>query len=270
MTNPNNIIETSLSANETSSGETLKTLKENVFEYARLRLADGMIDISLEPKHFENCLQRAIDVYRTRSSNAFEESYSYLTLQNNVQEYTLPTEITEIRQIYRRTIGSSSNAEGTEFEPFEAGYLNCYLLTAGGVGGLLTYELYTGYQQLVAKMFGGFINFTFNTVTKKLKIIRRPQGSGEIVLLWTYNLRPLIYLLSDYRCQTWLKEYTYSLCKYTEGEARSKFATIVGPTGGSQLNGEALKTEAKEEMVKAELDLRNYVDGGSPLYWSLG
>jgi len=266
----NNIIETALSSAETNSGETLKQLKTGVFDYVRLRLADDIVDVELEPKHYENALQRAIDVYRTRSSNAFEESYSYLVLQNDVQEYTLPAEITEVRQIFRRTIGSSSNAEGTMFEPFEAGYLNCYLLTAGGVGGLLTYELYTGYQQLVAKMFGGFINFTFNTVTKKLTIVRRPQGSGEIVLLWTFNLRPLIYLLSDYRCQTWIKEYTYSICKYTLGEARSKFAQIVGPGSGTQLNGEALKAEAKEEMTKAELDLRNYIDGGQPLWFVLG
>ena len=255
---------------DVTSDAILKKLKQEVFDYVRLSLGDQIVDIELDAAHYETALQRAVDMYRTRAQNAFEESYSYMTLQDNVEEYTLPQEITHVRQIFRRTIGSSSNAEGNMFDPLESGYLNCYLLTAGGVGGLLTYELYTGYQQLTAKMFGGFINFTFNIVTKKLKIIRRPQGSGEIVLLWTDNLKPVVHLLSDYRVNTWLKGYTLALCKHIVGEAREKFAGIPGPSSGTTLNGQALKSEANEEMKQLMVDLSNYVDGSLPLGWILG
>ena len=60
------------------------------------------------------------------------------------------------------------------------------------------------------------------------------------------------------------------MCKYTLGEARSKFGTIAGPQGGTTLNGEALKSEAKEELDKHIEDLKNYVDGSEPLSFIIG
>lgn len=248
----------------------LDELKQSIFSYAMLRLGSGMVDVELDPEHLEMAYGKAISTYRARSQNANEESYAFLTLEENTQEYTLPPEITQVRQILRRTIGSSSNSAANQFEPFEAGYINTYLLTAGRTGGLLSYELYTQYQELTARMFGGYINYTFNPVTKKLTIVRRPQASGEIVLLWTFNMKPEIYLLQDYQISNWIKDYTYSMCKFTLGEARSKFGSIAGPQGGTQLNGDALKNEAKEEMDKLIEELKNYVDGAQPLYFVIG
>ena len=39
------------------------------------------------------------------------------------------------------------------------------------------------------------------------------------------------------------------------GEARSKFATIAGPQGGSTLNGDALKAEAQADMEKLDAEV---------------
>lgn len=249
---------------------TLQKLRQEVFDYAKFRLAEKLVDVELEPEHFDAALGRAIDLYRMRSSNAVEESYAFMTMQQNVQEYTLPEEITHVKQIYRRTIGSSSNSAANQFEPFEAGYLNTYLLTVGRTGGLLSYELYTGYQDLTARMFGGYINFTFNIVTHKLTLVRRPQATGEIILLQTYNLKPEVHLLSDYRIKAWMKECTYSYAKAIIGEARSKFATIAGPQGGTSLNGNELKQEAFAEIEKHIEAIQNYTTGETPLSFFFG
>jgi hypothetical protein len=83
-------------------------------------------------------------------------------------------------------------------------------------------------------------------------------------------MKPEVYLLQDYRISNWIKDYTYSMSKYTLGEARSKFAQIAGPQGGTTLNGEALKNEAKEEMDKLIEDLKNYVDGSTPITFIIG
>lgn len=248
----------------------LDDLKQSIFDYSMYRMGQEMITVEADPVHYEFAYSRALEVYRQRSSNAQEESYSFLELQADTQEYTLPQEVTLVKQIFRRTIGSSSNSAANQFEPFEAGYINTYLLTAGRTGGLLSYELYTQYQELSARMFGGFINFTFNPVTKKLVIVRRPQSSGEIVMLWTYNMKPEIQLLSDYRIMPWIKEYTYLVSKHMVGEARSKFSTIPGPQGGTSLNGNDLKADAKEAMDKMIEDLRNFVDGSMPFGFVIG
>ena len=54
------------------------------------------------------------------------------------------------------------------------------------------------------------------------------------------------------------------------GEAREKFASIASPQGRTQLNGGALKGEAKAMQDQLLLDLKNYVDYSQPLTWIQG
>jgi hypothetical protein len=286
------------------------------------------------------------------------------------QEYILPAEIQQIRAVYRRGIGSVTGTTASQFEPFASGYLNTYMLVAGRVGGLVNYELFTQYQELAMRMFGGHLNFTFNPVTKKFTVIRKfpevgfnyrrltslsatatavgstitivvedpwnditsgssiiirncPVGGyngtyivnsvtedkltvtvtaqnvlsstsvsntggntndlrvtqvyspdtdtvSEIILLWTYNVKPDVMLFNDVYAFPWLQEYAYSFAKRILGEAREKFNTIAGPQGGTSLNGASLKSEAQTEMDALEQQLKDYVDGSVPLTWVIG
>jgi hypothetical protein len=248
----------------------LTKLKQELFENVKLRLGHQIVDIELDVQHLEVSLKQALGRYHQRSSNAVEESYAFLPLKENIQEYTLDDNILEVRQVFRRTIGSTTGEGASNYEPFEAGYMNTYLMQSGRVGGLLTYELFAGYQELAAKMFGGFINFTYNPVTKKLTIIRRIHGDGEEVLLWIYNKKPLEMLLAHHQAGKWFEDFTLANCKIILGEARSKFSTIAGPQGGTTLNGAELKAEGQQKILELNLQLSNYEDGGIPLTWVLG
>ena len=148
--------------------------------------------------------------------------------------------------------------------------MNVYLMNFNVAGGLATYDFYSQYVELAARMFGGYMNFTWNPVTKKLQIIRDPKGTGENVLLWTYNLKPEFNLLSDFQISQWIRDYMVANCKMIIGEAREKFGTIAGPQGGGTLNGTAMKSEAQAQMDLLLTDLRNYVDGSQPLSWVIG
>lgn len=234
--------------------------KQQVFDYCKAMLGDGMIDVELDPIHYETALNRALAVFRQRSDNAVEESYIFLNLLVDTNEYILPAEIQQVRQIFRRSIGSRTGggSGGTVFEPFNLAYTNTYLLSSTNMGGLLTYELFAQYQELVGKMFGSFINFTFNSQSKKLRIEQRPR-SEESVMLLCYNIRPDFALISDTYSGQWIKDYALANCKMMLGQAREKFAQIAGPQGGSSLNGAALKTEAQTEMDKLMEDLKTGV-----------
>jgi hypothetical protein len=251
--------------------QTLDPLKKQLIEYVQLQLAHQIIDVELDPAHYEAAYQRTIGVYRQRAQNAYEESYSFMELVDNVNEYTLPQEVTQVRQIFRRTIGLGTGGSASSFDPFGAATLNVYLLNFNQSGGsLATYDFYQQYVELAARMFGGYINYTFNPVTKRLQLIRDPKGSGEVVLLWTYNLRPEIVLLSDYQISQWIRDYMVGAAKYIIGEAREKFASIAGPQGGSTLNGAAMKSEGQAIMDKGVEDLKLYVDGSAPLSFVIG
>jgi|TARA_R110000772_G_scaffold29315_3_gene73307 hypothetical protein len=242
----------------------LTTQKQEVFDYVNAFLGGGMVDVELDPIHYNTALSKSLSKYRQRSENAVEESYITLALSQDQNAYTLPTDIIEVRKVYRRSVGSrlGGNASGgTTFEPFNLAYTNTYLLAGSGIGGLATYDMFAQQQELVGRMFGSFIEFTWNTSNKKLTILTRPRAEEE-VLLWCYNHRPDFELFKDYKAFQWLKDYTLANCKYMLGEARSKFATIAGPGGGTTLNGDSLKSEAQQEMEKLENDLAMSVAGG--------
>jgi hypothetical protein len=148
--------------------------------------------------------------------------------------------------------------------------MNVYLMNFNVAGGLATYDFYTQYVELAARMFGGYMNYTWNPVTKKIQLIRDPKGTGENVLLWTYNLKPEINLLSDFQISQWIKDYMVANCKYIIGEAREKFSVIAGPQGGGTLNGSAMKSEAQVQMDGLIEQLKAYVDGSQPLTWVIG
>jgi len=249
---------------------TLEQLKQEIFDYVRFSLGDGMVDVELDPTHYEQALKASLLRYRQRSSNSVEESYAFLDILQDQDKYILPAEVISVKSIFRRSIGSTSTSSATQFEPFEAGFLNMYILQAGRVGGFLNYELFSQYQEMAARMFGGYINFKFNKVNKELQIIRRPRSATESVLLWTYNYKPDITMLSDYKALPWIRDYTLALAKRSLGEAREKFATIAGPQGGTQLNGTALKQEASADIERLEKDIDMFVDGGDPMYFIIG
>jgi hypothetical protein len=245
--------------------------KQEVFNYCKTMLGDGMIDIELDPNHYETALNRSLAVFRQRSDNAVEESYIFLNLLTDTNEYILPKEIQQVRQIYRRSIGSRTGGGtgGTVFEPFNMAYTNTYLLSATSMGGLLTYELFAQYQELIGKMFGSFINFTWEPSSRKLTIHQRPRGE-ESVMLQVYNSKPDFTIIGDTYAGQWIKDYTLANCKMMLGQAREKFAQIAGPQGGSALNGAAMKTEAQAEMDKLMEDLKTSVSGGLGYTWIIG
>jgi hypothetical protein len=252
------------------SQSTLETLKQDLIEYVRLQLGDDIIDIELDASHYESAYRNSIGTYRQRAQNAYEESYTFMELVTNVNIYDLPDEVIQVRQIFRRTFGDSSGPNASNFDPFSQASLNVYLMNFNVSGGLATYDFYSQYIELAGRMFGAYMNYTWNPVTKKLQLIRDPKGSGENVLLWTYNLKPEVNLLSDYQIRQWIRNYMYANCKMIIGDAREKFGTIAGPQGGTTLNGAAMKADAKELMAQCLKDLTDYVDGSAPLTWIIG
>ena len=249
----------------------LATQKQEIFDYVNAFLGGGMVDVELDPIHYQTALTKALTRFRQRSDASVEESYMFLTTVVDQNDYVLPNEVMEVRKLFRRSIGSRTGGGdgGSVFEPFNLAYTNTYLLSSSKMGGLATYDMFAQHQELVGRMFGSFIEFTWNNTSKKLTLLQRPRAEEEL-LLYCYNYRPDSELLSDYLAVQWIKDYTLTGCKYMLGEARSKFATIAGPQGGSTLNGDTLKAEAQSEMDKLELEVAMAVPGGTGYGFLIG
>ena len=132
------------------------TQRSKAQKYIELSLGGGMVDIELDKEHYDMAVDKAISKYRQRSSRAVEESFMILTLSPGESVYTLPEEIIDVRVIYRASAGGTGST-ATNFEPFEAGYLNMYMLNAARGQGLATFELWMGQRELLGMMFGAYV-----------------------------------------------------------------------------------------------------------------
>lgn len=250
---------------------TQQTPRQEIIDDVKILLGGSMIEVELESQDYDRAVKMALDRYRQRSSNAVEEAYMFLELETEQTEYYLPSEVFDVRQIFRRGLGGTTG--GTYIDPFSLAYTNLYLLQAGAGGGytagLLTFELFYQYQEQAGRMFGRDIMFNWNVVTKKLTIPRRITAP-ETVLIWVTKVKPDDMILMDPFARPWIRSYTLAWCKLMLAEAYGKYGQVLGPQGGTTLKADVLRTEGREDLDKLDTEILNYVDGGTPYGVILG
>ena len=239
--------------------------RDDVISEIELRLGGQMVDVELDPEHYHLAIDKALERFRQRSENAVEESLMTLPLLADVNVYTLPNEVIEIKDIYRRGGGSTGISTSGGIEPFGAAFMNAHVLGSGmagggGSGGLATFDFFAQKQELMDRLFGNEIIFTWNHVTHKLTL-HRLQRAEQDVILHAYNYRTEEELFADTYSKPWLKEYSLAQAKLMLAEARGKFAQIAGPQGGTTLNADQLRQDALETLDKLEDEVRTAVPG---------
>ena len=239
-------------------------LKDDLTKEIELRLGGQMVDVELDPEHYDLAIKKSFEKYRQRSENAVEEAFVLLELTPDISEYTLDTDVIDVYDVYRRTSGTLNSGGAGDIEPFETAYLNNYLLYSGKAGGMAIYDALSQHRETLGKMFGENFTFTWNTVTKKLLLHRRIKAKDS-AYLHVYKQRSDEELLQDPYSSPWLKDYALAHGKLILAEARGKFNTIAGPQGGTSLNADALRMDAQSSIDKLEDDLKFYAEGQAGL-----
>ena len=242
----------------------IQTLQKEI----ELSLGGGMVDVELDPEHYELAIKKALQRYRQRAENSVEESFIILELTEGTSEYTLPTEVVEVKDIYRRTSGISSGT-GANIEPFQAAYMNTYLLGSSRQGGLASYDFLQQNRETMGRLFGAELIFTWRQRDHKL-IIQRQIRADDTVVLHAYHHRPDESLLQDMYGGPWLADYALAHAKLMIAEARGKFTQIAGPQGGTTMNADQLRADAQAEMDKLDTELTLYMDGSTGLGFVIG
>lgn len=236
----------------------MPTTRNSIIKEIELRLGGQMVDVELDPEHYELAVNKALEKFRQRSENAVEEDFYYFETEVDVDTYQFPEDIVSVMDLYGRVSGAT--AGGTDFEPFQAQYLNTYLLQSGRSGGLATYDFLAQHHETLGRLFGAEYLFTWRPTKHTLRLHRRPKSERPL-FAHVYRYREEEDLFEDVYARPWLKDYALAQSKMMLGEARSKFSTVAGPQGGTTLNGDQLKSDALADMDKLEEDLKNYKDG---------
>lgn len=238
-------------------------IRDDVISELKIRLGQGLVDVELDREHYELAITTAVRRFRQRSSRASEESFVFLPLVRDVSLYTLPDEVQDVRFCYRRF--ASATGGGGAFDPFGAAFVNnIYMvqnpggLPGGGAGTLALYDFATQHQELIGRMFGRDMQYTWNPVTKKI-LFHRAIRAAEEVVIHCYVAQSEDILFTDPYSLPWLSDYSLAYCKLFLGEGRGKWSGLAGPQGGITLNGDQLKTEAQQEIERLDTELKNGV-----------
>ena len=251
----------------------LVKVRENMVDSTLMRLGGRMIDIELTNEQLQKCVDLAIAKLIQRGDAYVEESLVLLTLKKNQKEYILPDEIVEVQQIYRRGYGRAYGSTGGQnMDPFQQAWTNVYM--AGGIngtrtGGLVTYELHNNYLKTAGRMFGSYINYSFNPNTHKLIIAENPRADDEIILLHSYVDKPQWELIQDRYAGLWIENWAFAEAMELLGRIRARFPSLPGPNGQVSQDGNELKTQAKEMKEELTKELQFFVPGGdivNPIY----
>ena len=241
-------------------------VRQNMVNSILTRLGSGMIDVELTNEQLQKCIDLAEAKLIQRGDAYVEESLVLLTLKKNQKEYILPDEIIEIQQIYRRGYGRAFGSTGGQnMDPFAMAWTNVYMAGAiNGVrtGGLVTYELHNNYLKTAGKMFGMYMNYSFNPNTHKLVIAENPRSDDEIILLHSYVDRAEYEVLQDRFASLWIENWALAEAMEILGRIRSRFGNLPGPNGSVSQDGDALKQESKAMKEELTKELNNFVPGG--------
>jgi len=243
-------------------------VRKNVANSILTRLGGNEMDIELDPSTLDKCIDLALAKLKQRSDASEEESLVLLSLVQNQKEYILPNEIIEVQQIYRKGYGrANSSLSGQNMDPFAYAWTNMYmcgLMGASKVGGLVTFDLNTSYLKTAGKMFGMYMNFSFNPNTHKLVLAENPRCNNEIILLHSWVDRPDYMVLQDRYSGLWVENWALAEAKEILGQLRERFSSgLPSPMAGStNQNGAQLKQEAKAEKELLEKELMHFTPGG--------
>lgn len=233
--------------------------RQKLIKEVKLSLGDGIVDIELTPDHYDLAFDMSLDTYRQKSQNSTEERMAFLDLQRGQQDYFLPPEVIEVTEVMRRGVAGTAGG-GAYFEPFAASFAAQFVMTGtGDAGDLVTFELFSEYQNLIGTMFGQYITFFWHQTQHKLSL-QRDIRDQETVLLHIFCYRPEEVLLQDTYARPWLRRMTIAQAKLLLGQVRSLFGSFPGPQGGVVMNGPALIQEAQAEIALLTDELRKSVD----------
>ena len=252
--------------------------RNRITEEIQIKLGAPMMDVELADQHYKLAIDLALRKYRQRSGNAVIDDYFHLELKLDKSEYDLSMgsedadiqrNILAIQDIHLRSTGNAGSGVGSELEPFQAQYTNTFLQQSGRAGGLGVYDAIAQHYELIGRIFGSEYQYTWNRVRKSLRIHRRPKADIDVIVE-CYVEKDEFELFGDTYALPWIESYALAQAKIMLGDIRSKYANYAGPSGGAQLNGDALKADGTAELQQLEDDVKNHREGSTGLGFVIG
>lgn len=252
-----NLVDTTLSSGIINTGKLNRVVDKDVIEfsdfemfikdYMLLMLGHPVVTVELHDAHLKLCMDKALSRMEYYAPY-FATQYATFMTSGDINGYELPQHIVDGIEyaVYKKTLLSVAANNGSLEQDILIKYFQeNFLFRNYDVGEL--YLLQAQMEQ-VRKVLGREGSWRI-VDHSKLFLYPAPKGEREevIIMYRTLNSDTMPhYILS------WIQDYATAHAKEILGNIRGKFTQISSPDGGVKLDGDTLRTMAKEEKILLE------------------
>lgn len=231
-----------------------------IYQYIRQYLGEPDITVELSNEQLDQCIRKALEEFRLRSSSAYKRAFFFLQIVPGKQIYELSdknvgfNKITRVMNAYRIQSSFLGNATG------QGAYGQAMLqhLYQMGSFDLISYHIMSDYVELMNMMFAANLMFTFDEDTRLL-YFHQTFGSHEKVLIDAMIERTEQDIMKDRMTKVWIERYALGKAMLMLSEKRGKYASLPGAGGGVQFNAADLRTAGLELLDRCFSEIDEYI-----------
>lgn len=244
---------------------------EEIKDYIFTMLGAPVVDLELTDQQVEILIETTLKIIEYYAPREFFQYYTFRTTPGK-SVYEMPPDVGYIRQVYYRQTAEfafqASDLDGAiPIEYFYPG--GAYSSISGGLidpiqpifGRMGEWHLYKMYERSFAKESSGLGGWEFVGGYRNIKLYPIPQKAYAVMVHYIQ------------KCKDWdrvnlaMLEGGLAHTKIALGRIRSKYATLPGPSGGIQLDGDKLLAEGLEEYKQWKEDLIYKFGDVLPITW---
>lgn len=234
-------------------------VREQLKDYTLLKLGAPSVKVELNMQQLDMCIDETMQEAEEYAGDEFYDYYVFSTVAGK-SVYKMPDDVGVIRNVFYKEQGTfafqAADLDGAiPVEYFYPG--GAYASIQGGLidplqpiwGRAGEWVLYKQYEQMYSRLSSNIGGFEFVGDTGHIKLYPTPCKCSRVAVRYIQ------------KCKDWNEAYTVlrdgvlANAMITLGHIRGKFTNIPGPSGGSQLDGDYLRTKGWELRDKWREDL---------------
>lgn len=234
-----------------------KPFSQNIKDFILARLGFPTVKVELTDFQIQTCIEESISKLDYHAP-LWMTQFAVFSTSANINVYELPPHIANnlVDVVFRSALFTLGATPGSLEYDFA-------LMFFGNVGLFNNFKVSEFViMQMYLKQIRKYLSqeTTWNVINNKyLQIYPVPDNNDGVILQFRgidiETMHPLY--------KNWVQRYSLCVAKEILGQVRSKFKTIPGPGGGSQLNGEILLLQAEKEKEKLIEELTSEIENPS-------
>lgn len=234
-------------------------VRQQIKDYILHMLGAPVLKIELDEQNLDFCVDQALKVFEDYAPRDYFSYYCFDTIAGK-SVYELPPDVGLVRNVFYKEMGTfafqASDLDGAiPIEYFYPG--GSYASIQGGLidpiqpiwGRMGEWVLYKQYEQMYSRVSSNLGGWEWVGGHGHIKLYPIPVARQKVMVHYLQKMKDWAEVTQA------MQEGALTYAKEILGRIRSKYGTLPGPSGGMQLDGQALLQEAREDRKQWFEDL---------------